>query len=149
MTVRECSTVNHRLLEKHKKELRLTDRWAPTAMPICHDWKGPNVFYSTHGGIPWLRWLRDNAGNRIHFWPFDGFDVPPERSVVAEVYPRIFRRRYEDETALRADKRDAWLICRWLSDRDEKELLEPYFKPPLDVAEQDKARVEGWILGVA
>jgi hypothetical protein len=148
-TVRECSTTNYRLLEKHKKELRLTDRWAPTAMPICRDWKGPNVFYSTHSGIPWLRWLRESAGNRIHFWPFDGFDVPAERSVVAEVYPRTFRRRYEDETSLRADKRDAWLICQWLKDRDEKELLKPYFKPPLDETEQGKARVEGWILGVA
>jgi len=111
--------------------------------------EGTECLFSTHSGIPWLRWLRESTGNRVHFWPFDGFDVPAKRSVVAEVYPRTFRRRYEGETTLRADKRDAWLICRWLNDRDGKGLLKPYFKPPLDEAEQARARIEGWILGVA
>ena len=29
--------------------------------------------------------------NRVHFWPFDGCDVLDEKSVIAEVYPSIFR----------------------------------------------------------
>lgn len=69
--------------------------------------------------------------------------------MVAEAYPRIFRRRYESETTLKGDKRDAWLICRWLNDRDQKDLLKPYFKPPLDERERVRAQIEGWILGVA
>jgi hypothetical protein len=30
----------------------------------------------------------------IHFWPFDGWAVPEDRSVIAEVCPSIFRNRY-------------------------------------------------------
>jgi hypothetical protein len=149
--VQACVAPNLADLEEHEKRLRLTDRWAPTAMPLCSGWEanGPNVFFSTHAGIPWLRWLRQETVGRVHFWPFDGFSVPPGKSVVAEVYPRVFRRRYQDETTLTSDERDAWLVCRWLKDRDEKDLLAPYFQPPLDEEERRLVRVEGWILGVA
>jgi hypothetical protein len=138
------------VLERFRQALRLADRWAPTAMPVCSGWEaqGPNVFFSTHAGIPWLRWLRQATAGQVHFWPFDGFAVPAGRSVVAEVYPRVFRRRY-DPPPLTPDERDAWLVCRWLKDRDEKGCLAPYFQPPLDDAEARQARVEGWILGVA
>lgn len=150
-TVRECLGPHEKTLTAHKETLRLTDRWAPTAMPLCSGWegKGPNVFFSTHAGIPWLRWLRQEMVGTIDFWPFDGFEVRPGRSVVAEVYPRIFRRRYERETELLGDQRDAWLVCRWLQDRDAKNLIGPYFRPPLDESEERQALVEGWILGVA
>jgi len=149
--VREKCAGHQKILEKHRKTLRLTDRWAPTAMPICAGWEGngPNVFYSSHAGIPWLRWLRHETGGRVHFWPFDDFSVPAGKSVVAEVYPRVFRRRYEAETTLVGDQRDAWLVCRWLKDRDERECLAPFLQPPLDEAERQKARIEGWILGVS
>jgi hypothetical protein len=150
-TVRECLGPHEETLKVHKEALRLTDSWAPTAMPPCSGWEGngPNVFYSTHAGIPWLKWLRHNTMGRVHFWPFDGFGLQPGCSVVAEVYPRVFRRRYEKETELRGDQRDAWLVCRWLKDRDSKDQLAPYFQPPLDEKEKQQARVEGWILGVA
>jgi hypothetical protein len=147
--VRECCEPYKAMLDTHKKALRLTDKWAPTAMPVCAGWrgKGPNVFFSTHAGIPWLRWLRGQTGDGVHFWPFDGFEVPRGKSVVAEVYPRIFLRRYE--TGLKDDERDAWLVCRWLKDRDERDCLARCFQPPLDEEERRQARVEGWILGVA
>ena len=149
VSVKACLEPNLEMLGRHEVALRLTDRWAPTAMPLCSGWgaNGPNVFFSTHAGIPWLRWLRQETAGRVHFWPFDGFAVPAGRSVVAEVYPRVFRRRYD--TGLTGDERDAWLVCRWLKDRDEKDRLVPYFQPPLDDAEARQARVEGWILGVA
>jgi hypothetical protein len=148
-TVKKCIAVNLKELKAHEGKLRLTDSWTPTAMPICSKWegKGPTVFFSTHAGIPQLRWLRQHVGDKVHFWPFDGFSVPPGKSAVAEVYPRIFRRRYE--TNLEGDERDAWLVCRWLKARDEKDLLAPYFQPPLDEEERRLVRVEGWILGVA
>ncbi len=150
-TVRECCKPYEAILKTHKEALRLTDKWAPTAMPICAGWKatGPNVFFSTHAGIPWLPWLRGQAGDRVHFWPFDGFEVPPGKSVVAEVYPRLFRRRYEEETTLIEDRLDAWLVCRWLKDRNDRNCLAQCFQPPLDEEEKRRARVEGWILGVA
>jgi hypothetical protein len=147
--VSECIPGNLEFLKRHQDELRLTDRWTATAMPLCSGWEGnrSNVFFSTHAGIPWLKWLRNRGAGRIHFWPFDGFTVPQGKSVIAEVYPRIFRRRYH--TDLTGDARDAWLVCQWLRDRNQKNCLAPYFEPPVDEAEQRQARIEGWILGVA
>ena len=120
-------------------------------MPIFKGWKanGPNVFFSTHAGIPWLRWIRQNAEGKVHFWPYDGFEVPSGKSVLAEVYPRIFRRRYNWDPSFTDDQRDAWLVCQWLKERDEKDRLAPYFRPALDDVEERQAEVEGWILGVA
>lgn len=31
------------------------------------------VPYSTHAGIPWLRFIRQHFDTSIHFWPFDGW----------------------------------------------------------------------------
>ena len=50
------------------------------------------VAKSTHAGIPWLRYIRRNVNERVHFWPFDGWSVPPNCSVVAEVYPALWNR---------------------------------------------------------
>lgn len=149
--VRDSLSANQEALSTQGKALRLTDRYAPTAMPICKGWKaeGPNVFYSTHAGIPWLRWLRERVGKHVHFWPFDGFEVAPGMSVIAEVYPRVFRRRYEPRASFTPDQRDAWLVCQWLRDRDDRNCLGPWFQPPLDADEQWQAQREGWILGVS
>jgi hypothetical protein len=117
-------------------------------MSVFRGWRAtrPTVFHSTHAGIPWLSWLREQNA-RVHFWPFDGFEPPQGVSVVAEVYPRIFRRRYETPYEQK-DLRDAYLIAKWLQDRDLRDLLGRYFKPPLSPTEELRARVEGWILGV-
>ena len=51
---------------------------------------------------------RDSAiRERVHFWPFDGFEVPEGKSVIAEVYPSLWRRRYarDDRTT---DEQDAY-----------------------------------------
>src|SRR5262249_54846432 len=58
-------------------------------------------FISTHAGIPWLRFLRKNLGDRVHFWPFDGWKVPPGKSAVVEVYPAEPLRRMGDRGVLR------------------------------------------------
>lgn len=152
--VREHVSGKEAYLKEHGHSLRLTDRWTSTAMSIFKGFeaKGPNVFFSTHAGIPWLRWLREEvrqgAAGSVHFWPFDGFEVPPGRRVVVEVYPRLFRRRYEWDASLTEDERDAWLVCRWLQERDRQDRLDPYFQPPLGDRERQQAGVEGWILGV-
>jgi hypothetical protein len=43
------------------------------------------VAFSTHAGIPWLRYIREQLGTRVHFWPFDGWDIPAGRSAIVEV----------------------------------------------------------------
>ena len=48
-----------------------------------------SVAKSTHSGIPWLRYIRDQLGKRVHFWPFDGWDVPAGHSAIAEAYQNL------------------------------------------------------------
>ena len=83
----------------------------------------------------------------LHWWPFDGFEVPEGKSVIAEVFPSLFRNRYErgDRTN---DEQDAYATARWLHDMDERELLGEYFNPPLTKNELEIATREGWILGI-
>jgi hypothetical protein len=132
-------------------ELRLTERWTSSARSVF-DFRGQGqVASSTHAGIPWLRWLRRELGGRVHFWPFDGFEVPSGKSIIAEVYPSLFSKRYSQELTtpqLTAHDRDAYAVCRWLQDRDERGLLCHYLRPPLSPEEQKTACLEGWILGL-
>ncbi|MEL7500386.1 MAG: hypothetical protein AAFN77_22520 [Planctomycetota bacterium] len=68
-------------------------------------------------------------------------------SVVAEVYPSIFRNRYPRSNRT-VDQQDAYAICRWLSETDLEFDLDPYLQPPLTETEQATVLMEGWILGV-
>jgi hypothetical protein len=49
---------------------------------------------ATHAGIPWLRNIRRQVGDRVHVRPFDGWDIPDDKSVLAEVAPSVTRNRY-------------------------------------------------------
>ena len=104
---------------------------------------------STHAGLPWLLWLREMpAGrSRVHFWPFDGFEVPNGKSVVAEVYPSLYRRRFP-VNGRTADEHDAWSVAAWMREADRRGRLDNYFVPPLSLPERRRAELEGWILGV-
>jgi hypothetical protein len=66
----------------------------------------------------------------LHFWPFDGWVPAAEKSVIVEVYPSIFRNRYErgDRTG---DEQDAYATARWMADMDSRRALAEYFTPPL------------------
>jgi len=80
-------------------------------------------------------------------WPFDGFDVPEGKSVIAEVYPALYKRRFpEDDRS--SDEHDAWSIAAWLQEADRRGTLDRYFQPPLTLPERKQAELEGWILGV-
>ena len=46
--------------------------------------------------------------SKTHFWPFDGFDVPEDKSVVVEVFPTLFRRRFNREGK---DSRSTRCLC--------------------------------------
>jgi hypothetical protein len=106
------------------------------------------VAKSMHAGLPWLRKIRREVADRVHFWPFDGWDIPEDRSVLAEVDPSTVRNRYpkEDRTV---HQHDAYAVASWLFEADRKGLLDGYAHPPLTVEVRRVADLEGWILGVA
>lgn len=106
-----------------------------------------SVAKSTHAGIPWLRYLRRQLGDQVHFWPFDGWEIPPGRSVIAEVYPALWKQNYpaEDRTP---DQHDAYAVASWLREADRDGRLRTALNPELAFHERAIAGVEGWILGV-
>ncbi len=89
-------------------EFRITEMWTSSAKTVFRFDVQGQVAKSTHAGIPWLRRIREQVGGRVHFWPFDGWDAPPDKSVVAEVYPSIFRNRYPRG---RPEHRSAGRVC--------------------------------------
>lgn len=102
---------------------------------------------STHAIIPWLRFIRQRLGGRVHFWPFDGWDIPAGRSAIAEVYPALWSRGFTREDRI-GDQHDAFSIAAWLSIADRDGRLAAVLNPGLIAAERSVAQVEGWILGV-
>ncbi len=105
------------------------------------------VAKSTHAGIPWLRFIRQRLGDRVHFWPFDGWNVPAGRSAIAEVYPALWSRDFPREGRT-GDQHDAYSIAAWLSRADQDGSLAVFLNPSLTKPERTTAQVEGWILGV-
>jgi hypothetical protein len=70
---------------------RLTEIRAGGAKSAFHFDVQGSVAKSSHAGIPWLRRIGQKLGTRVHFWPFDGCEIPVGRSAIAEVYPAIWR----------------------------------------------------------
>jgi hypothetical protein len=127
---------------------RLTEGRSGSAKSVFHfDVQGA-VAKSTHAGIPWLRFIRQRVGERVHFWPFDGWDIPVGRSAITEVYPRLWRRGFAPENRT-ADQHDAYSIAASLRRADHDGSLAAFLKPVLTPSERAVAQVEGWILGVA
>jgi hypothetical protein len=106
-----------------------------------------SVAKSTHAGLPWLRYLRRQLGDRAHFWPFDGWEIPPGRSVIVEVYPSLWSRGFEREDRT-ADQHDAYSVAAWMRRADLNGSLASFFDPCLSPPERTVAQVEGWILGI-
>ncbi len=69
--------------------MRLTERRAGTAKSVFRFDVQGSVAKSTHSGLPWLLFIKRHAAGRVHFWPFDGWEVPDGFSVVVEIYPRL------------------------------------------------------------
>lgn len=129
-------------------EFRITERWTSSAKSVFQfDMQGA-VAKSSHAGIPWLKWLRDELGERLHVWPFDGWAPHPDKCVLAEIYPSLFRNRYPRANRS-VDAQDAFACAQWMADMAARGRLADYFAcPPL--ADQERAMVacEGWVLGV-
>jgi hypothetical protein len=128
-------------------------RWRRECERRC---RGKSVFHfdvqgsvakSTHAGLPWLRFLRQAIGSNLHFWPFDGWVLPANRSAILEAYPAIYKHDYpaEDRTP---DQQDAYSVAMWLRDADHDGRLQAALKPTLTKQQLETAQIEGWILGV-
>ncbi|MDA8697428.1 hypothetical protein N9M41_03045 [Rhodopirellula sp.] len=128
-------------------EYRLAERWTSSAKSVFQFDVQGSVAKSTHAGIPWIQKLRTEAGDRLHCWPFDGWKIPKNRCVIAEVFPSIFRQRYPRGNR-HADAQDAYSVARWLSEADQNLQLQHFFEPFLTIEQRKLANLEGWILGI-
>ncbi len=107
-----------------------------------------SVAKSTHAGIPWLRFLRSRTGERVHFWPFDGWKIPQGKSAVVEVYPALWSHSYPRDDR-DSDQQDAYATTAWLRRSDQDGSLERFLRPSMTESERKVAEIEGWILGIA
>lgn len=126
---------------------RLTEVRAGRAKSVFHFDVHGSVAKSTHSGLPWLRYLRNSLGPRLHFWPFDGWRIPAGRSAVAEVYPALWSKRFPRE-ARDQHQHDAYSIATWLRDADMNGSLSAFTDLELEDETRKIAEIEGWILGV-
>jgi len=81
--VREGSAGNGAARTGNSRWRRLTEERAGSAKSVFHFDVQGSVAKSTHAGIPWLRFIRQQYEGRVHFWPFDGWDIPVGRSGIA------------------------------------------------------------------
>lgn len=126
---------------------RVTEVRAGTAKSVFHFDVQGSVAKSTHAGLPWLRYLRQEAGARGHFWPFDGWVIPAGRSVVAEVYLSLWSHSFACE-GRNGDQHDAYFVAAWMGCGDLDGSLADFLEPGFTPAERAVAQVEGWILGI-
>jgi hypothetical protein len=127
---------------------RLTEEHAGGAKSVFHFDVQGSVAKSTHAGIPWLRFIRRRLGERAHFWPFDGWNIPAGRSAVVEVYPSLWSGNFAREER-NGDQHDAYSAAAWMRRADLDGSLAAFLNPSLATPEHAVAQVEGWILGVA
>jgi hypothetical protein len=125
---------------------RITEERAGAKSVFHFDVPG-SVAKSTHAGLPWLRYLRQRLGAHIHFWPFDGWNIPAGCSTLVEVYPSLWSKSFP-RNGRTPDQHDAYVAAAWLRQVDLNGSLGSFFKPDMLPGEHHVARVEGWILGV-
>jgi len=146
--VRKGSCGNAAARSGNPRWRRITEVRARTAKSVFQFDVQGSVAKSTHAGLPWLRYLRRHFRDSVWFWPFDGWDVPPNRSVVAEVYPSLWNRTFP-RGGRTSDQHDAYTTAEWLRRADANGTLTRFFCPELEPHERKAAGIEGWILGVA
>jgi hypothetical protein len=125
---------------------RITETRAGAKSVFHFDVPG-SVAKSTHAGIPWLRFLRMRAGDRVHFWPFDGWTMPPGKSAVVEIYPALWSHSFP-RGGRDSHQQDAYATAEWLRQSDQDGSLTRFFSPSLTEQERKVAAIEGWILGI-
>ncbi|MDY7091534.1 MAG: hypothetical protein SX243_01035 [Acidobacteriota bacterium] len=126
---------------------RLCERRAGGAKSVFHFDVQGSVAKSTHSGLPWLLLLRRRLGAKLHFWPFDGWQIPDGRSAIAEVYPSLWSSGFPRENRT-GDQHDAYSAAAWMQQADRCGRLGQFLHPDLTPEGHALASVEGWILGV-
>lgn len=131
--VRDGAVGNGAVRTGNTRWRRLTEERARGAKSVFHFDVQGSVAKSTHAGIPWLRFIRQRLGGRVHFWPFDGWAIPSGRSAIAEVYPALWSRSFANEGRT-GDQHDAFSIAAWLSIADRDGRLAAVLNPELTAA---------------
>jgi hypothetical protein len=126
---------------------RLAEIRSVSAKSVFHFDVPGSVAKSSHAGIPWLRFIRTKTEGRVHFWPFDGWDLPAGRSALVEIYPALCRA-YRPRGEYTMDQADAYSAARWMQETDRTGMLDTYLSPVVNKEERVVAEFEGWILGV-
>lgn len=124
---------------------RFTERASGSGKSVFHFDVQGSVAKSTHSGLPWLRFIRQQLP-QVHFWPFDGWTPRERATVIAEVYPRLCSAAYETEDRT-PDQHDAYSVARWLSEATASGDIDGLLDRPGQPDIADAASVEGWILG--
>lgn len=106
-----------------------------------------SVAKSTHAGLPWLRYLRHQLKECVHFWPFDGWEIPAGKSALVETYPLLWSKGIPREDRTPA-QHDAYVSAAWLREMDINGSLGKFLHPSMLPGQYQVARVEGWMLGV-
>jgi len=106
-----------------------------------------SVAKSTHAGLPWLLFLRRKLGKKVHFWPFDGWDLPLGRSTIVEAYPSLWSKEYSRDERT-PDQHDAYVVASWLQQTDQTGKLRDFLYPHLRFGDYAVVRYEGWIMGI-
>lgn len=127
---------------------RLAEERAGGAKSVFHFDVQGSVAKSSHAGIPWLRFIRQQVGDGVQFWPFDGWDLSEGQSAVVEVYPSLWSRGFPRE-GRNPHQHDAYSVAAWMQQADRDGSLRRHLSPALSSQEKAVAGVEGWILGVA
>ena len=127
---------------------RLCEIRSRGAKSVFHFGVPGSVAHSTHAGLPWLGHIRAMSNHPIHFWPFDGWTPSQGISVIAEIYPSLWKARFP-RPDLTGDQQDAYASAAWLKEQDVRGSLQDAFNPRLTAAERKQASLEGWILGVS
>ena len=125
---------------------RITELRAGAKSVFHFDVQG-SVAKSTDAGLPWLLYLRSKSAGRVHFWPFDGWDISGGKSVVAGAYSALFNKTFSRDSR-DPHQHDAYLIAAWMRNADDSGSLMGFFAPHLDEGERGVAQIEGWILGL-
>ena len=128
------------------ESLRLCEKWIPGPSSVFKLIGQGSVGKSTFSGLAQLQ--RILQVRDLHVWPFDGWQATEGRHVICEIYPSLFKRRYERLAGDSEHEWDASAVVRWMQDMQSREMLEAYFRPPLRPEEKALALREGWILGV-
>jgi predicted DNA-binding transcriptional regulator AlpA len=126
---------------------RITELHARTAKSVFQFNVTGSVAHSTHAGLPWLLHLRKQLGQRLHFWPFDGWAIPSGVSAIAEVYPALWKRGFPSEGRT-SHQQDAFAVAEWMRHADTNGSLTRFLCPTLEPHDRSAAEAEGWILGV-